>query len=213
METVLALGVNPAAYKGVPDAVGGDAQDSGARLARWPVTARRPVDLGASHVETRLGYLPDAEIGPRTSAKSTVAVFPVQAGARSERRAPCAALRRRCPPPSRTTSAGSRSPCRDFRRGHRRAARRRPAALAGPRSAKILADPEPYRAGARAGGAMRADVERVGPLRTSSSTPGAGSRGTSAAKRFADPDRAPARVFSSKTTADLPAGRLGRARE
>jgi glycosyltransferase involved in cell wall biosynthesis len=71
--TVLALGVIRD-YKGVPDAVEA-ARRAGARLlvAGDPVD---PVDTSAGdHVEWRLGYLPDAEID-RALGEATVAVFP-----------------------------------------------------------------------------------------------------------------------------------------
>lgn len=70
--TVLALGVIRA-YKGVPEAVEAT-QRIGARLLVVG-DAAEPVDLSAPHVESRLGYVPDSEID-RALGESTVAVFP-----------------------------------------------------------------------------------------------------------------------------------------
>jgi glycosyltransferase involved in cell wall biosynthesis len=70
--TVLALGViRP--YKGLPDAVEATRR-AGARLlvAGDPLGVEVPE---ASHVERRLGYLPDAEVD-RALSEATVAVFP-----------------------------------------------------------------------------------------------------------------------------------------
>jgi glycosyltransferase involved in cell wall biosynthesis len=70
--TVLALGV-VRAYKGIDDAV-----EATRRIGARLLVAGDPVDavsLGAPHVETRLGYLPDDELD-RALGESTVAVFP-----------------------------------------------------------------------------------------------------------------------------------------
>ena len=140
--TVLALGVIRA-YKGVPDAV-----DATRRIdARLLVVgdSADQVDLDAAHVEARLGYLPDAEID-RALGESTVAVFPYrpeldQSGALLR------ALGAGVPAvaydvggiaePVRAFGAGIVVPPGDV------------GALADALS-RVLADPEPYRAGARA---------------------------------------------------------------
>jgi glycosyltransferase involved in cell wall biosynthesis len=140
--TVLALGVIRA-YKGVPDAIEAT-RKIGARLLVVGDPAD-PVDLSASHVESRLGYVPDAEID-RALGASTVAVFPYrpeldQSGALLR------ALGAGVPAvaydvggiaePVRRFGAGVVVPPGDV------------TALAAALE-QVLADPEPYRAGARA---------------------------------------------------------------
>jgi glycosyltransferase involved in cell wall biosynthesis len=140
--TVLALGVIRA-YKGVPDAVEATRR-IGARLlvVGDPVEA---VDLDAPHVEPRLGYLPDAEID-RALGESTVAVFPYrpeldQSGALL--RALGAGV-----PAVAYDVGGIAEPVRSFGAG----------IVVPPGDvdalaealARVLADPEPFRAGARA---------------------------------------------------------------
>lgn len=140
--TVLSLGVIRA-YKGVPDAVAAT-EKIGARLLVVGDLAE-PVDLGASHVEARLGYAPEAEID-RALGESTVAVFPYrpeldQSGALLR------ALGAGVPAvaydvggvaePVRRFGAGIVVPPGDV------------SALAAALE-QVLADPEPYRAGARA---------------------------------------------------------------
>jgi glycosyltransferase involved in cell wall biosynthesis len=140
--TVLALGVIRA-YKGIPDAVEATRRiDARLLVAGDPAD---PVDLAAAHVEARLGYLPDGEID-RALGESTVAVFPYrpeldQSGALLR------ALGAGVPAvaydvggvaePVRRFGAGIVVPPGDV------------AALA-EGLARVLADPEPYRAGARA---------------------------------------------------------------
>jgi glycosyltransferase involved in cell wall biosynthesis len=140
--TVLALGVIRA-YKGMPDAIEATHR-IGARLLVVGDPAE-PVDLGAAHVESRLGYLLEAEID-RALGESTVAVFPYrpeldQSGALLR------ALGASVPAvaydvggiaePVRRFGAGIVVPPGDV------------AALSGALE-RVLSDPEPYRAGARA---------------------------------------------------------------
>lgn len=140
--TVLALGVIRA-YKGIPDAVEATRR-SDARLLVVGDPAD-PVDLGAAHVEARLGYLPDAEID-RALGESTVAVFPYrpeldQSGALL--RALGAGV-----PAVAYDVGGIAEPVRAFGAGIVVP----PGDVASLAEAleRVLADPEPYRSGARA---------------------------------------------------------------
>jgi glycosyltransferase involved in cell wall biosynthesis len=140
--TVLALGVIRA-YKGVPDAVEATRR-IGARLLVAGDRAE-PVDLGAPHVEARLGYLPEAEID-RALGESTVAVFPYrpeldQSGALL--RALGAGV-----PAVAYDVGGIAEPVRDFGAGI--VVPPGDVAALADALARVLADPEPYRAGARA---------------------------------------------------------------
>ncbi len=140
--TVLALGVIRA-YKGVPDAIEATRR-VGARLLVVGDPAD-PVDLDASHVEARLGYVPDAEID-RALGEATVAVFPYrpeldQSGALL--RALGAGV-----PAVAYDVGGIAEPVRDFGAGIVVP----PGDVGALAQAleRVLADPEPYRAGARA---------------------------------------------------------------
>jgi glycosyltransferase involved in cell wall biosynthesis len=140
--TVLALGVIRG-YKGVPDAVEAT-QRIGARMLVVGDLAES-VDLGASHVESRLGYVPDSEID-RALGESTVAVFPYrpeldQSGALL--RALGAGV-----PAVAYDVGGIAEPVRDFGAGIVVP----PGDVTALAAAleQVLADPEPYRAGARA---------------------------------------------------------------
>jgi glycosyltransferase involved in cell wall biosynthesis len=141
-QTVLALGVIRA-YKGVPDAVEATGK-IGARLLVVGDLAE-PVDLSGSQVEARLGYAPEMDID-RALGEATVAVFPYrpeldQSGALLR------ALGAGVPAvaydvggiaePVRRFGAGIVVPPGDV------------SALAAALE-QVLADPEPYRAGARA---------------------------------------------------------------
>jgi glycosyltransferase involved in cell wall biosynthesis len=139
--TVLALGViRP--YKGLPDAVEAT-RIAGARL----LVAGDPVGVDvppAAHVEARLGYLSDAEVD-RALAESTVAVFPYrpeldQSGALL--RALGAGL-----PVVAYDVGGIAEPVRRFGAGLVVS----PGDVEGLAEAlrTVLADPEPFRAGAR----------------------------------------------------------------
>ncbi len=141
-QTVLALGVIRA-YKGIEDAVEATRR-IGARLLVAGDPAD-PVSLDASHVEARLGYLPDAELD-RALGESTVAVFPYrpeldQSGALL--RALGAGV-----PAVAYDVGGIAEPVRSFKAG----------LVVAPGDvdaladalAQVLANPEPYRAGARA---------------------------------------------------------------
>ncbi|MDX6411730.1 MAG: hypothetical protein QOE91_1246 [Gaiellaceae bacterium] len=140
--TVLALGVIRA-YKGIPDAV-----EATRRIdAHLLVVGDRaePVDLGAAHVEARLGYLPEAEID-RALGESTVAVFPYkpeldQSGALL--RALGAGV-----PAVAYDVGGIAEPVRDFGAGI--VVPPGDVGALADALALVLADPEPYRAGARA---------------------------------------------------------------
>jgi glycosyltransferase involved in cell wall biosynthesis len=140
--TVLALGVIRA-YKGLPDAVEATRR-IGARLLVVGDPAE-PVALDAAHVEARLGYLPDAEID-RALGESTVAVFPYrpeldQSGALL--RALGAGV-----PAVAYDVGGIAEPVRRFGAGIVVP----PGDVAALSDAleRVLADPEPYRAGAHA---------------------------------------------------------------
>jgi glycosyltransferase involved in cell wall biosynthesis len=140
--TVLALGVIRD-YKGIPDAVEATRR-VGARLlvVGDPADA---VDLSAAHVEARLGYRPDAEID-RALGESTVAVFPYrpeldQSGALL--RALGAGV-----PAVAYDVGGIAEPVRRFNAGI--VVPPGDVAALADALAGVLADPEPYRAGARA---------------------------------------------------------------
>jgi glycosyltransferase involved in cell wall biosynthesis len=140
--TVLALGVIRS-YKGVPDAVEATGR-IGARLLVVGDPAD-PVDLSAAHVEARLGYVPDAEID-RALGEATVAVFPYrpeldQSGALL--RALGAGV-----PAVAYDVGGIAEPVRRFNAGI--VVPPGDVAALADALAGVLADPEPYRAGARA---------------------------------------------------------------
>jgi len=140
--TVLALGVIRA-YKGVPDAIEATRR-IGARLLVVGDRAE-PVDLGAAHVEARLGYLPEAEID-RALGEATVAVFPYKPELDQS-----AALLRALGagvPAVAYDVGGIAEPVRDFGAGI--VVPPGDVGALADALAPVLADPEPYRAGARA---------------------------------------------------------------
>ena len=143
--TVLFFGViRP--YRGLPDAIAAVRQVDGARLlvAGDPAMPLDPF-RGEPGIEWRLGYLPEAEVD-RAHGEATVAVFPYrpeldQSGALL--RALGAGV-----PAVVYDVGGLGEPVRALRRGARRGAGRR-RRRSPRRSATVLADPEPFREGAR----------------------------------------------------------------